>query len=57
MGRQVVLHNPDGLGIGIMDIGELAHALGAVFCRSPLGDLAPRPLHVDADEEVDGAVG
>jgi Hsp70 protein len=43
--RQVVLHNPDGFGIGIMDIGEFAHALGVVYCRPPLGDLdlAPRP--------------
>ena len=58
MGRQVVLHNPDGLGIGIMDIGEFAHALGVVFCRPPLGDLdlTPRPMHVDTDEEIDSAV-
>jgi hypothetical protein len=58
VGRQVVLHNPDVLGIGVMDIGEFAHALGVVFCRPPLSDLdlAPRPMHVDADEEIDSAV-
>src|SRR5258708_23439522 len=41
-----------------MDIDKLAHALGVVFCRPPLGelDLAPGPMHVDADEEIDGAV-
>ena len=41
-----------------MDIGEFAHALGVVFCRPPLGDLdlAPGSMHVDADEEIDGAV-
>src|SRR5258708_39507492 len=41
-----------------MDIDKLAHALGVVFCRPPLGelDLAPGPMHVDADKEIDGAV-
>src|SRR5882757_1957068 len=41
-----------------MDIDELAHAVGVIFCRPPLGDLdlAPRPMDVDADEEIDGAV-
>jgi len=58
VGRQVVLYDPDARGIGIMDIDKLAHALGVVFCRPPLGelDLAPGPMHVDADEEIDGAV-
>src|SRR3981189_1278028 len=58
MGRQVVLHDPDAGGIGIMDIDEFAHALGVVFCRPSLGDLdlPPGPMHVDADEEIDGAV-
>src|SRR5258705_2806442 len=55
VGRQVVLHDPDAGGIGIMNIDEFAHALGVVFCRAPLGylDLAPGPVHVDADEEID----
>src|SRR5438105_146650 len=41
-----------------MDISEFAHAPGVVFCRPPLGelDLAPGPMHVDADEEIGGAV-
>src|SRR5712675_1366806 len=41
-----------------MDIDEFAHAPGVVSCRPPLGDLdlAPGPMHVDADEEIDGAV-
>jgi hypothetical protein len=41
-----------------MDIDEFAHALGVVFGRPSLGnlDLAPGPVHVDADEEIDGAV-
>src|SRR5258708_22252152 len=58
MGRQVILHDPDAGGIGIMDIDEFAHALGVVFRRPALGDLdlAPGPVHVDANEEIDGAV-
>ena len=58
VGRQVVLHDADARGLGIMDIDEFAHAVGVVFCRPPLGDpdLAPGPMHVDADEEIDGAV-
>src|SRR5882724_9639639 len=34
------------------------HAVGVIFCRPPLGDLdlAPGPMDVDADEEIDGAV-
>ena len=41
-----------------MDIDEFAHAPGVVFRRPPLSDLdlAPRPVHVDTDEEIDGAV-
>src|ERR1700732_702714 len=41
-----------------MNIDELAHALGVVFCRAPFGDLdlAPGTMHVEDDEEIDGAV-
>jgi hypothetical protein len=58
VGRQVVLHDPDARGIGIMDIDKFAHALGVVLGGAPRGDLdlAPGPMHVDADEEIDGAV-
>src|SRR4051812_36256987 len=52
VGRQIVLHGPDACGFEIMDIDEFAHALGVVLGCPPLGDLdlAPRPVHVDADE-------
>ena len=32
--------------------------MGEVFCRAPLGDLdlAPRPVHVEEDEQIGGAV-
>src|SRR6202045_3746331 len=41
-----------------MNIDELAHALGVVFCRAPFGDLdlPPGTMHVEDDEEIDGAV-
>jgi hypothetical protein len=41
-----------------MNIDEFAHALGVVFGRAPLGelDLAPRPIDVEDDEEIDGTV-
>ena len=39
VGQQVVLHDPDARGTGIMDIDEFRHAVGVVFCRPPLGDL------------------
>src|SRR4029453_19035286 len=33
---------------------ELAHALGVIFCRSPLSDLdlAPGSMHVEEDEQI-----
>jgi hypothetical protein len=41
-----------------MDIDEFTHALGVVFGRSPLSDLdlTPGTMHVEEDEEIDGAV-
>ena len=41
-----------------MDIDELAHALGVVFCRPPLGDLdlAPGSMHVEEDEQVSRSI-
>lgn len=41
-----------------MDVDELAHAFGVVFCRAPLSDfdLAPGTMHVEQDEEIDGAI-
>ena len=47
MDRQVVLHDADALGIGIMDIDEFAHALGVIFGGAPLGDLDLAPKTLD----------
>jgi hypothetical protein len=45
----------DLVGIGIMDVDELAHEFGIVFCCSPLSelDLAPGTMHVQENEEID----
>jgi hypothetical protein len=45
VGRQIVLRNPDALGLRIVDIDEFTHALGVVFGGAPLGDLAYAPLY------------
>jgi hypothetical protein len=41
-----------------MDVDEVAHVLGIVFCRAPLGefDLAPGTMNVEENEEIDRAV-
>src|SRR6202163_595947 len=41
-----------------MDVDEIAHALGVVFCRSPLGDfdLAPGTMQVEENEEIDRTI-
>src|ERR1700692_4283046 len=41
-----------------MDVDEIAHASGVVFCRSPLGgfDLAPGTMNVEENEEIDRTI-
>jgi len=41
-----------------MDIDEFAHAVSIVHGGAPFGDfdLAPGPMRVEGDEEIDGAV-
>ena len=58
MGREVVENDADQLGVGVVDIDQLAHALGEV-ARGPLFgnlDLAPGPVRINEDEQVGGAV-
>ena len=52
MGRQIVEHDADALRLGIMDIGEFAHADGEVDRGAAFGDfdLAPRAMHIEEDE-------
>ena len=38
MGREVIEDDADLLGLGIMDIGKLAHAVGEVAARAMVGD-------------------
>jgi hypothetical protein len=58
VGRQIVQHHPDALGLRIVEGGKVAHAVGKVVCRAPLGDLdlAPGAVRVEEDEQVGGAV-
>src|SRR5208283_6150925 len=58
MGRQVVEHHANALRLGIMDIGEVAHADGEVFRGAPFGDLelAPVAVHIQEHEQVRGSV-
>ena len=41
-----------------MDIDEFAHAVGVVRGGAALGefDVAPTPMRIEGDEEIDGAV-
>src|ERR1700677_5225704 len=54
----MILNDPDGFRIGIMVVDEVAHAVGVVFCRSPLGDFdfAPGTMHVEEDEQIERAI-
>jgi hypothetical protein len=58
MSREVVQHDPDLVGLGIVDVDEFAHAFGEVAGRPLLGDLdpAPGPVGIEKDEQVDRAV-
>ena len=58
MGREVIEDDPDLLGLGIMDIEKLAHALGEVASRAMLGDLdlAPGAVRVEENEQIDRAI-
>src|SRR3954454_11114629 len=58
VGREIVLHHPDPVGFGVVDVHEVAQAAGIILCRALAGDrhLAPGAMHVEADEQIDGAV-
>jgi hypothetical protein len=47
VGRQVILHNADAFGVGIVNIDEFADALGVILGGAPRGDfdLALTRLH------------
>ena len=51
-------HHPDDWDVGIVDIDQLAYALGEVLVSAPVGDLHPAPgtVGVEEDEQIDGAV-
>lgn len=58
MGRQIVEDDADRACLGVMNIDQLAHAVGEVAGRALVGhfDLAPGSVRVEEDEQVDRAV-
>ena len=58
MGREVVEHDANELGLGVIEIDELAHASGEVASGSLVGDLdlAPGPVRIEEDEQVGRAL-
>src|SRR4051794_38277414 len=57
VGGQIVLHDPDARGIGVVYIDELAQPFRVVLRRTLLGHahLAPRPVRINGHEQVHGA--
>ena len=58
MDRQIVLHDTDAGGIGIVDVNEFPHAVrivnsGTMVCNL---DVTPAAMRIEGDEEIDGAV-
>ena len=47
--RQIVLHDTDTGGAGIMDVDEFTHAVGIVHGGAAVGDLdiAPTPIWIE----------
>ena len=58
MGREVVEDDADPLGLRVVLVDEVAHALGEVDARPLVGHLgvSPGSVHVDEHEDVRGAV-
>jgi hypothetical protein len=54
MGREIVENDPDDVGLGVMEIDEIAHACGKILGGAPFSDLdpAPGPMRVEEDEEI-----
>src|SRR5258708_26919297 len=58
MGREVVEHDADALGLGIVKIDEITHAFGEVAGGAAVGDLdrAPGLVRIEEDEQVSRAI-
>jgi hypothetical protein len=56
--REIVHHDPDQVGLPTVDIDEVAHTLGEITRRPPVGDFprAPWPVRVKEDEQIDRAI-
>ena len=58
MGREIVHYHADYVGFWEMDIGKVAHAVGEVLGRPPVGDLHVTPgfVCVDKNEQIGRAI-
>ena len=58
MGGEIVEDDPDALGVGEVEVDEVAHGEGEVVGGAALGDfdVAPGAMGIEADEEIGGAV-
>ena len=58
VGRQIVHHDADQIGPRVMDIDQVAHALGEILRCALVGDLhlAPWPVRIEENEQVDRAI-
>jgi hypothetical protein len=58
VGRPIVEHDADQLGLGGVQVDEVAHAFREVAGGAAVGDLdgAPGPVDVEEDEQISGAV-
>jgi hypothetical protein len=56
--REVVEHDADSVGIGVVHVHEVSHALGKIEGSAPVGnlDVPPRPMRIEEDKQVGGAV-
>jgi len=50
MGRQIVHHDSDHVGLWIMDVDQITHAFGKVYRGALLGDLHSALWSMGVDE-------
>src|ERR1041384_4723414 len=52
--NKLAVPRSDQLGLGVMNIDQIAHAVGEVGCGSLVGDLhlAPGAMRVEKDEQI-----
>ena len=58
VGREIIHHDADPLRVRIMDIGQIAHALGEAACGSPVRHVHMPPgfMRVEKHEQIGRAI-